>query len=293
MRRQGLNVEGRLGGALDLARAVLGKAVGDEQIADFLGDDRLEDRFLELRPTLHPARADFELVAVLGRQNQALGVVRRIGAAVVVRAGFDLRLGLGPRQLRRIHRQLGGERVGFLACFWKLAHVAAAGRNERRADVVGLRLGSRRVRRQPGRDGDAQLLGRRNRAAAHHDGIAGQVDDGRYPSSRPRFRRRRGGLVLFDACRRERLRRAMAGETPADQAGADAEDHKRTRQGDSAAASGHRLFLAPRPSFLAPAARPWPKSELGRRQVRRRRNPRPERNTEREGLELADLRVFL
>ena len=63
-RRQGLHAELLGRGALDRPRALLGKAVGDEEIADLLGDDRLQDRVENLRLPLRAARVDLDLVAV-------------------------------------------------------------------------------------------------------------------------------------------------------------------------------------------------------------------------------------
>ncbi len=82
-----------------------------------------------------------------------------------------------------------------------------------------------------------------------------------------------GGLASVETGRtrrgrRRRLaRRAMAGETPADQAGADKKNRKRTRQGDSAAASGHRLFpalylLCASNACLRPNSEPGPEATL-------------------------------
>jgi hypothetical protein len=113
--RQGLDVERRLGRALDQARAFLGVAVGDQEIADLFRDNRLEESFLKLRQTLGSPGGDFELVAVGRCQDKGVSALRRVGPAVVIRAGFDLGGGVCARHLCGVHRQLSRQRVGFLA----------------------------------------------------------------------------------------------------------------------------------------------------------------------------------
>ena len=83
--RQRLDVGWRvLRGAFDHARAVRIEAVGDQEIADRVRHQRLEDGFLELWLPARSAEVDLKLVAVRGRQKLALSVSRRFGAAVIV-----------------------------------------------------------------------------------------------------------------------------------------------------------------------------------------------------------------
>ena len=250
LRRQRLHLERRLGRGVHGPRAVFGEAVGDQQVDDLFRHHRLEDGLLELRPAVGAAGDDLELVAVGAGQQQILRVARGVGAAVVVGAGVDLR-GVGrPRHLRRIHRQLGRQRVGFLARFGKFSHEAAVGRDQRRADVIGLRLGSGRVGDELDRRGEAQLLGRRDRAAPHQHRIAGKVDDRRdFGDGRRSFRS--GRRLALDLGRRGRRRRPAQNQAPAHQAGAEAKDRQRGRQGEGAAASGHGSIAALQDSRFA------------------------------------------
>ena len=129
LRRQRLDAGGRvLRRAFDHARAVAIEAVGDQEIADRVGDQGLQDRFLELRLPARSARVDLELVAVGARQKLALSVGRSFGAAVIVGAVVGLALRGGD--LRRVHRELRGQRLGLLARLLKLAHIAAGGRDQ-------------------------------------------------------------------------------------------------------------------------------------------------------------------
>src|SRR6185312_7236252 len=144
LRRQRLDMGGRiLRGALDHTGAVLAIAVGNQEIADGVRRQRLQDRFLQLRLPARSALIDLKLVAVRAGQKLALGVSGRVGAAVIVRAIVGLVLSGG--HLRRVHRQLYRERLGFLAGLLELPHVAAGGREQSRIDKKGLRWNLRRL----------------------------------------------------------------------------------------------------------------------------------------------------
>ena len=176
LRRQRLDMGGRiLRGAFDHPRAVRIVAVGDQEIADGVRHQRLQDGFLELRLSARPAEVDLELVAVRGRQELALSVGRSIGAAVIVRThvGFSL----GGADLRRVHRQLRRERVGLLAGFLKLPHISAGGRDQSRIDEQGFRRGLRRLLAQFRGHGNESLLRRQDRAPLHEHRIAREIDD--------------------------------------------------------------------------------------------------------------------
>ena len=101
--------------ALSITRRCRIVAVGDQEIADRVRHERLKDRFLELRLPARPAEIDLELVAVRCREKLALSVSGRVSAPVVI--GAIVRRVLRGRHLGRVHRQLGGERLGFLARF--------------------------------------------------------------------------------------------------------------------------------------------------------------------------------
>ena len=149
--RQRLDVGWRvLCGAFDHARAIRIEAVGDQEIADRVGHQGLQDGFLELGPPARSAQIDLELVAVRGRQKLALSVSRSFGAAVIV--GAVIRLVLGGGDLRRVHRQLCGERLGLLPRLLKFPHVAAGRRDEGRIDEERLRRRLRRLLPQSRRD---------------------------------------------------------------------------------------------------------------------------------------------
>ena len=86
LRRQRVDTGGRiLRRALDHARAFRAVAVGDQEIADRVRHQGLEDGFLELRLPARSAEVDLELVAVRAGQELALSVSRSVGAAVIVR----------------------------------------------------------------------------------------------------------------------------------------------------------------------------------------------------------------
>ena len=174
--RQRLDVGWRvLCGAFDHARAIRIEAVGDQEIADRVRHQRLQDGFLELWLPARSAEVDLELVAVRGRQKLALRVSWRFGAAVIVRTG--VRLVLGGGDLRRIHRQLRGERLGLLPGFLKFPHVAAGGRDESRIDEERLRRRLRRLLSQSRGYGDEGVFGRQNRAPPHQHRVARQIDN--------------------------------------------------------------------------------------------------------------------
>ena len=85
LRRQGLDMGWRvLCRAFDHARAFRVVAVGDQEIADGVRHQRLQDGFLELWLPARSAEVDLELVAVRGRQKLALSVSRSVGPAVIV-----------------------------------------------------------------------------------------------------------------------------------------------------------------------------------------------------------------
>ena len=203
--RQRLDVGWRiLGGAFDHARAIRIEAVGDQEIADRVGHQGLQDGFLELGPPARSAQIDLELVAVRGRQKLALSVSRSFGAAVIV--GAVIRLVLGGGDLRRVHRQLCGERLGLLPRLLKFPHVAAGRRHEGRIDEERLRRRLRRLLPQSRRDGDEGVFRRQNRAPAHEHRVARQIDDGRKPD-RSLWTRDRAGDGRSGGCGSARPRR--------------------------------------------------------------------------------------
>ena len=234
LRRQRLDMGGRvLRGAFDHACAVGAVAVGDQEIADGVRHQRLEDGFLQLRLPARSTLVDLKLVAVRARQKLALGVGRRVGAPVIVRAVIGLVL--SGRHLRRVRRQLDCERLGFLAGFLEFPHIAASGREQSRIDEKGLARGLRRLLPELRRDRDKSVLRRLNRAPSHKHRITRQVDNRRKPYSRLRtfdHRDWRGGIKR----RRVGSRRHRS---PCDEAHADTGDHNRGGQADGAATTAH------------------------------------------------------
>ena len=202
--------------------------------------------FLELRLPARSAEVDLKLVAVRARQKLALSVSRRFGAAVIV--GTGVRLVLGGGDLRRVHRQLCGERVGLLAGFLKFPHIAAGGGDEGRIDEERLRRRLRRLLAQSRRDGDESVFRRQNRAPSHQHRIARQIDDRRKPDRRFRSCDRAWG----DRRRGRRRLRSRRRQSPRDKACADASDQDRRSQTDDAAPTAHGKLksLPPRPASL-------------------------------------------
>ena len=137
-RRKGLDMQLRGRRALDRPRALLGEAVGDQEVTDLLRHDRFQDRVENLRFALSSAGADLQSVAVGAGQELGLSVQGRVGAAVVVRSGVGLRLILGALRLLGVHLELGGQRVGLLSRLRKPPHVAAGGRRQGRVHEIGL-----------------------------------------------------------------------------------------------------------------------------------------------------------
>ena len=235
LRRQRLNASGRVFcGVFDHARAFRIVAVGDQEIADRVRNRRFQDGFLELRLPARPAEIDLEFVAVRAGQELTFSIGRRVGPAVIVRT--IIRLVLRSRHLRRVHRHLSGERIGFLAGFRKLPHIAARGRDQSRIDKK--RLG-RRLRCFPPElcwYGNESVLWRQNRASLNEHRIAWQVDNRGKPD---RKFRRRDHRSWGDRRRRDRRMGPRRNQSPPDEAHADAGDQNRGSESGGGATTAH------------------------------------------------------
>ena len=106
-------------------------------------------------------------------------------------------------------------------------------------DEVRLRGRFRRIKAEFGWDSDGQFLGRRDNASPDEDRVAGKIDDGRNLGGQPGVRRAFGWLIRRNRRGRSLLVRSPRGQAPDDQTGAQAEDDRRGRQHDVAAAPGH------------------------------------------------------